>query len=384
LTIAPSESEVSNEVSVRLNQVSPAEWNALLGGFDDASIYQTWSYGAVHWSPRQLSHLILRQNGKTIGMAQLRLVRIPVIGKGIAYLRWGPLFRPRGEVFRPEALKTMATAIKQEYVQRQGLMLRMLPPVFETDSFAGAFMESWRSLGLARNETARTYRTFRVDLTRPLEDIRKGLGAKWRNKLNGAEKNGLSITEGAGTDLYARFLAAYHEMMERKNFETTVDVTEFQRIQEDLTSDLKMQVFLCEREGKVLNALVVSAIGDTAIYLLGATSDEGLKLKGAYLLQWRAIQWIKSRGCRWYDLGGIDPVLNPGVYEFKSGFGGEESTHLGTLELSDGGVSAFCVRSAERIKAALGRLRASRKTAPSEKNRNAFPATPASSEKAEP
>src|SRR5207248_3101437 len=105
---------------------------------------------------------------------------------------------------------------------------------------------------------------------------------------------------GANSDFYERFLTAYREMMSRKRFETTVDVAEFREMQRHLPMSLKMQVFLCLKSSKVLNALVVSALGDTAIYLLGATSDEGLKLKGAYLLQWRAIQWLKEKGCRWY------------------------------------------------------------------------------------
>ena len=63
--------------------------------------------------------------------------------------------------------------------------------------------------------------------------------------------------------------------------------------------------------------LVASAMGDSAIYLLGATSDDGLNAKGAYLLQWTLIQWLKENGFKWYDLGGIDPEGNPGVYSFK-------------------------------------------------------------------
>ena len=102
---------------------------------------------------------------------------------------------------------------------------------------------------------------------------------------------------------------------------------------------------------------ILGAIGDTPIYLLGATSDEGLKLKGAYLLQWRAIQWLKERGCRWYDLGGINAAENPGVYEFKSGFGGEETDHLGTYELSANWASAFCVKAGEQAQALSHKLR---------------------------
>ena len=72
--------------------------------------------------------------------------------------------------------------------------------------------------------------------------------------------------------------------------------------------------------------LVASAMGDSAVYLLGATSDSGLNSKGAFLLQWTWIQWLKENGCESYDLGGIDPERNPGVYHFKSGLAGLDVT----------------------------------------------------------
>jgi hypothetical protein len=69
-------------------------------------------------------------------------------------------------------------------------------------------------------------------------------------------------------------------------------------------------------------------MGDSAIYLLGATSDSGLKAKGSYLLQWSVIRWLKENGVKWYDLGGIDPERNPGVYSFKRGLSGSDVCQL--------------------------------------------------------
>jgi lipid II:glycine glycyltransferase (peptidoglycan interpeptide bridge formation enzyme) len=37
-------------------------------------------------------------------------------------------------------------------------------------------------------------------------------------------------------------------------------------------------------------------------------------------------------GCEQYDLGGIDPDNNPGVYHFKKGIGGVETRLLGCFE----------------------------------------------------
>jgi lipid II:glycine glycyltransferase (peptidoglycan interpeptide bridge formation enzyme) len=346
-----------SKFTIKVDGINAVQWHALLQQFDDAGIYQTWTYGAVHWSPGQLSHITLERDGEVIAMVQLRIIHVPLIKKGIAYIRSGPVCRRRNEPFNQAALREIIKAVKDEYVDRRGLVLRMIPSVFESDPFAESFRSNLAAFGLKRNDEVRTYRTVRLDLTPSLQELRRRLSPKWRNKLNGAERNALTIREGASADLYDEFMTAYQEMMARKKFDTTVDVAEFKEIQTQLPDKFKMQVFLCENDGKILNALVVSAIGDTAVYLLGATSDEGLKLKGAYLLQWRAIQWLKERGCRWYDLGGIDPVQNPGVYEFKSGFSGEETSQLGTFELSTNWTSSVCVAATEQLQSVVRKFR---------------------------
>jgi len=89
---------------------------------------------------------------------------------------------------------------------------------------------------------------------------------------------------------------------------------------------------------------VASAMGDSAIYLLGATSDDGLNSRGAYLLQWTLIKWLKEHGVRWYDLGGIDPERNPGVYHFKRGLSGNDITQINPLVACDSVVSSAVVR----------------------------------------
>jgi lipid II:glycine glycyltransferase (peptidoglycan interpeptide bridge formation enzyme) len=95
---------------------------------------------------------------------------------------------------------------------------------------------------------------------------------------------------------------------------------------------------------------VGSAIGDRGIYLLGATNDQGMKNKGSYLLQWRMIEWLKENGCHWYDLGGIDPDGNPGVYHFKSGLSGKDVYHVGQFDYAENRVSSMVVKLGEFIK----------------------------------
>jgi lipid II:glycine glycyltransferase (peptidoglycan interpeptide bridge formation enzyme) len=333
------------------DQITEVEWNRLLLLFADASIYQSWSYGAVCWGAGQLSHLVLKRDGEVVGVAQVRLVRLPVLGKGIAYIRWGPLCRLEAEPLQEETLRQLMLALKAEYAEKRGLMLRIVPNIYASGPAAEPWRSACQTLGFTLNPRVHVYRTMHVDLTQSLDDLRKGLQQRWRNYLKNAEKAGYAILEGANVELYDTFLVLYRQMMARKHFDTMVDVDQFKILQRSLPLPLKMQVFLCQREGRALNALVVSHVGESAIYLLAATGDEGLKERGAHLLQWRAMLWLKERGCRWYDVGGINPARNPGVYQFKSGLGGHEIRQLGGFEHCTDSLSSLCVAGGEKLQA---------------------------------
>jgi hypothetical protein len=124
-------------------------------------------------------------------------------------------------------------------------------------------------------------------------------------------------------------------------------------MQEALSESQRMRVLICEDKGVPVAGVVASAMGDSAIYLLGATSDDGLKSKGAYLLHWTMIQWLKSNGVRWYDLGGIDPAGNPGVYSFKKGFSGVDICQINPLVASESAVSSGIVKAGLAVQRTL-------------------------------
>jgi len=335
---------------VEVDQIGSAEWAQVLDLFDDANIYQTWSYGAVRWGRKNLSHLVLKRNNEVVGIAQLRIVRPTKLKFGIAYLRWGPICQRRRGDLEPEVLQRVADALYQEYVVNRRLLLQIVPNAFVGTARAEMFRSRLSKFTQEIPACANLYRTFVVDLSLSLKELRKKFDPKWRNKLSGAEKNGLTVHSGNNTDHYLTFCEMYRQTRNRKTFDTTVDVEEFGRIQRDLPESQRMQILIAEQEGKPVAGLVISAIGDSAIYLLGATSDEGLKAKGSYLLQWTAIQWLMQNGIVWYDLGGIDPEGNPGVYQFKKGFSGADLTQLSPLTACESVLSAVVVKASLKLK----------------------------------
>lgn len=190
------------------------------------------------------------------------------------------------------------------------------------------FEEAFSLNDFTIDRTRQPYHTIIVDLVRPLDVIRKQLDQKWRNQLNQSEKHNLQITTDGSADSFSAFLGLYDEMKGNKGFETSVNEREFERMQDQLPSSQKMQVFLARENGLAIGGLVCSRLGDTVIYLLGATIGRARELKAAYLLHWCAIKWFREQGALCYDLGGVDLKTNPGGHHFKSGFKGNEMTHL--------------------------------------------------------
>lgn len=333
---------------LEVDSLSAEVWASELGKFDDASIYQTWAYGEVSWGRKQLSHIVLKRGNEVAGMAQLRIVQLPIIRRGIAYLRSGPIWRRTGQPQDTSVFTQLLEAIKVEYVGRRKLLLRVIPNVFCGDSTESLFRSSFKKLEFASVFDRAPYRTILLDITIPTDQLRKNLDQKWRNQLNRAERNNLVVIEGADERFYGMFKVIYNEMMDRKAFDTTVDIEEFEQIQKRLPPSQKIYTLLALKDEKPVSALLASTIGDTGVYLLGATSNEGMQHKGSYLLQWRMIQKLQELGCRAYDLGGINPERNPGVYHFKSGFSGKDVTQIGQFELSGSWLSSAIVDFAER------------------------------------
>ncbi len=368
----------TNKYFCEIDRINRVEWNGLLAQFEDASVYQTWEYGSVCWGERQISHFVLKAGSDVVALAQVRIIRIPLIGTGVAYIRWGPLWRKRGGA-TSEVFDVAMRELRREYVDKRGYVLRVIPNVYADDAFANGVRSTLTADKFHIAEDVSPYRTFRVDLSPSIDDLRAGLHQRWRNKLKNGEKTGFEISVGTSGEMYREFAIAYEEMMARKKFETTVDIYEFERIQASLPEELKMTVLVCKKDREVYNSLVVATAGDTGIYLLAATSNAGLQANGAFILQWKAMELLNQRGIRWYDLGGANPEKNPGGYQFKSGMGGKETTQLGRFDCEGKLLSRLSVSTGERLQREKARLQRILQRAEKEEPVKAAPAaaTPA-------
>jgi lipid II:glycine glycyltransferase (peptidoglycan interpeptide bridge formation enzyme) len=358
--MAPSsERDLARGYSAEVDAIDECHWCQLLQDFEDATIYQSWPYADVTWGRRHASHLVLRQDGNVAAIAQVRVAKLPFTNVGIAYVQWGPVWRRDGMEPKVDAFRQAIRALRNEFVCKRGLVLRLFPMLFEDESpmFPAILSEE----GFLRSASATRSRTILMDLAPPLERLREGMMPHWKRELRVAERNGLEVVEGSSDELFAGFIRIYREMVSRKKFAEPNDINQFRTLQDRLPETLRMKIMLCRSGQDVCAGLVCSAIGKTAIYLFGATSNAGMKSRGSYLLHWNLVQCLKQNRVAIYNLNGINPQTNPGTYRFKNDLGGRNARDvylLGKFDSHSGAFSYSCVRAAEALRARLRSLAA--------------------------
>lgn len=307
--------------NVEVDRVTRDDWYDIVCSFNDSSIYQSWSWGGVRWGEKNLSHVVLRLGGSAVAAAQSWIIRVPLLGYGIAYVKWGPMWHPAGLADNAENYRRVVHALKEEYAERRGLLLRVTPNV--TDGNGAELYAVMREEGFEPSSTTIPYRTIITDLFHPEEALRSTLKRQWRQCLNTAEKDGLCIRELEGEGAFGAVAGLYNEMRGRKKFAEFLGLRKMLAVQRDLPAHCRMKVTACESGDDVLAACVTTTFGTGAIGMIAATSTEGLCRRASHLLQWRIMENLKSSGCMRYDLGGIDPVKYHGPYLFKVGLAGK-------------------------------------------------------------
>jgi lipid II:glycine glycyltransferase (peptidoglycan interpeptide bridge formation enzyme) len=336
---------------VEIDKINPDEWHRELTHFSDASIYQTWSYGEVRWGKNSLSHIVVFYNNEVVGLAQLAIKKIPFLSCGIAYVPWGPVWKRNDRTPDAKTLETLLSGLHQEYVRKRKLLLRLAPSQWDMDSndIVGIYSAS----GFKHVTGVLPYRTLVLDIKPTIDDLRANLRANWRNHLRAAEKRPLNIVRGCDEKLFLTFMHIYDDMRKRKGFVSNIDLSDFLATQQSLPPSLKMKIMVCYVDKVPVAAVVCAVVGTSAIYILGATTADGLRSNGAYLLHWNMIKWLKILGVEFYDLGGIDPDNNHSVYDFKKGLAGKRGLDIkfiGQFEACDSVTSSFAVRAADSCK----------------------------------
>ena len=297
--------------------------------FLDATIYQTAAYARLRMRGLPTARLTMHQGSQVVAAAVARLYRVPLLPIGLALVSFGPLWRRAGETQAHgdnlEVLRQTLLELRNRISGRMGLQLIIKPNIYETDPLAEAIAQTFHDAGYTQEHSSGL--TPLMNLDRPLEELRAGIHQKWRNRLNVAERKGLTVTVSSSAEDFAHFHTLYQDLRRRKQYQSSENLPQALKIFTRMDLSIRPRVILCWNEGRPISGAIFSTRGATAFYLFGATTEEGMRLYASRIIQWNIVAHAHSQGCTQYDLGGTsekDP-------HFKGGLVGKNGTDVKPL-----------------------------------------------------
>jgi hypothetical protein len=326
--------EPRDSYKLEIDHISREEWTELLLMFDDASLYQTWEYGAARWGEDKLVHAVLKNGDEIAAAAQLWCTQFPVFGGGFAHISMGPLWRHRGKELNFKDVRTMIRMLYDEFVVKKRMLLRIRSHELDNEADGVKIRRILANQNM-RQTSEPIDGTVILDLSSSLDEIRKNLKQSWRRQLKKAEQEDFEVLVGADSWMIATFTRIYREMVRRKQFQSLgSNPKELVKVQCNLPEHAKMMVFLCKHQGEIIGGQLLSVLGNTGIKLLAAISDSSLEFKHgiSHYYEMRTVEWLKQNGFACYNLNGYDPERYPGPSRYKAGIGGEVAVYLGNFE----------------------------------------------------
>lgn len=328
---------------------SPEKWNQFVLKHPRGYFLQLAEWGqqkeAYEWS---VDRVALNEGDEIVAGAQLLFRPLPMRLGTMAYLAYG------GYVSDDTQWQALFEAIHACAKKNGAAFLKWEPGFdFNHDPSQWGFTESPQRI--------QPPSTIMIDVTEDDEAIQARMNTSTRRNIRKAYKNDIHYYEASPDDLQ-KFTHMMDVTGERNDF--GVHESAYYKLMYELFVPEHATLLLAEHEGDTLAANFVVSVGDTAIYLEGASSNEKRNLMAAYGVQWEAIQWAKKRGCKWYDMWGIpdedEATLEEnfqersdglwGVYRFKRGWGGEVMRSAGAWDYVYNGLIYTAYKTALRLR----------------------------------
>jgi hypothetical protein len=291
------------------------EWDRLAGGFADMCLEQTAAFAGSRSTAAHSTGLILREaeSAEPVAMALVVVALLPVVGLGLAHVKFGPLWRRRGAPAQPEHLALMLEALKEEFAQKQGLALRIMPPA--DPGFEREWKNALACTSFAFHAAASDRERFLVDLALSEGDQLKSLGSKWRYHLAKSAIDELDIREAGLEEGLPEFLALYRDMLSREQFNGHHGVEGLPAIAKAAGPALGMRLFFASHQGKPVAGSVIVGAGERVCVPFSAAGEKALELRAGYALRWTIMERLRGTEARWLDLGGVEDDQGQRLYK---------------------------------------------------------------------
>jgi peptidoglycan pentaglycine glycine transferase (the first glycine) len=319
------------------------EWNNTLRAMPYAHILQTWEWGefkraTTGWQPHRLA---FSQNGAIVALASVGVRRIGPLN--VLYAPKGPVLNYADTALAGEVLDELQRFARQQ----RAIWLKIDPDVIAATGVPGQDDDAPQPIGQAvrrllkqrgwrySREQVQFRNTINVDLTRSEDELLAAMSQNTRRKVRTGEKKGVTIRPATLDDLDTLY-ALYAVTGSRDHFLIRPREYYLHEWRYLMQAGLA-HALLAEADNKPIAHVLLFHFGQKCWYFYGASSNEERERMPNYALQWEAMKWAKAQGYTTYDMWGAPNHFNEddsmwGVYEFKRGFRGTVTRHIGAWD----------------------------------------------------
>lgn len=307
-------------------------WDALVASFQPLAFEQGYHWGeyrsAFGWRPLRC---VFSSSEGVWGLSQCLVRKLGSCRIAVVWVPGGPLLRKNHWRAVRDAIAGLFEGWR--------VYLRIDPPGSWSDPDAGELGQSgWKLVPTRLNSG----QTVIMSLEEEEKVRRSRLSGNWRHNLVRGERQGVTVTCRRGLGDAAILEQLYGKMAAFKGFGPLMDGRSIRHMLQVL-GDRFMVAVAQDRGGRVIAARGAGWLGSHGQDLFAATPQEGRRCYASYVTLWCLLEELRAIGVKTYNLGGIDPDNNPGVYNFKRGVGGVEVRRLGEWEWSNSPVLARAV-----------------------------------------
>jgi len=307
-----------NKSDYTLREIDFDEWESLWPSCENQNILQSWFYGEAKKKSDNLQvfYFVAEDSFKPVSMAQVLVKKLPIKG-GIARINRAPLKLDHSGPSHDQIILDTIELIITECNRRWWLMLQIAPEI-ENDEIVENRLKEF---GLKKISSP-SWASAVMDLNDDEDILLSSLKGKWRNCLRKGWKLGVEANRYELNDqqVIAGLVATYKKLQQKNDF-IGLSPEMIKNMASKKHEYWKFNIFYAlSKNGEGNQGLLVSVHhGNTAIYLIGSSTDEGRNNQCNYVLLWEAIRYAKLCGCQNYDIGGLDQTTPKGIAHFKKG-----------------------------------------------------------------
>ncbi len=312
-----------NICEIKFNDINEDEWNKLFKSINRSNLLQSLEYARAmaRMNNQNICLGVININGVNAGL-------VIVLEAGILKNSIHGVIIDRAPLWLDgygslNDFELFLSVLSKKFPKRLGRRVRFIPEI-ESSSQAKKLLDKYGYKRISKYD----YQTIWLALRPDLEILRKNLNPKWRNKLNKSEKYGLDIIFSNDSENYLWLMQHYAVDKNIRKYDGP-SVKAINALANEFSRGKNMLIGSALLEGEVIAAILIFNHGLSATYQIGYNSEIGRKKCAHHLLLWRAIDALKERNIRDFDLGGVNEGSAKGVKIFKSGIGGQVVETLG-------------------------------------------------------